>query len=302
MRQWRKRELARITSGVRALDAPTRVAERAAAYATVLPDDCAYSHLTAAALLGLPLPRETEQLAMSGPLDVIRTTEQGRVKRRGCRGRVGAERRDLIEVGGLRVTGPVDTWIDLPGGTGPQRLTLIDLVVAGDAVVARIDVEVELLRAGLARRGPVPGRQSLIDAIALIRPGVRSPMESRSRLVIARAGFPEPEVNARVHSEVDGGFPMECDLAWRERRVGVEYQGADHASIRRRSRDESRRAHAEDHGWTVLEMYAEDVYQGGRRRAFLRRLARRLGIHEAGLRIDDPIPVEDLARHSRRAS
>ena len=86
-------------------------------------------------------------------------------------------------------------------------------------------------------------------------------MESRARVMFARAGFPEPEVNADVF-DCHGGWLLEGDLVWRKQRVIGEYQGSDHASIRRRSADSSRVTGAEAEGYRVLEIYAEDVYRG----------------------------------------
>ena len=91
-----------------------------------------------------------------------------------------------------------------------------------------------------------------------------------------RAGFPEPELNAVVR-DAYGGWLLEGDLVWRKQRVIGEYQGADHASIKRRSADASRATRAEAEDYRILEIYAEDVYRGARRRACLTRFARETG-------------------------
>ena len=88
------------------------------------------------------------------------------------------------------------------------------------------------------------------------------PMESRARLMFVHAGFPEPEVNADVF-DAHGGWLLEGDLVWRRQRVVGEYQGVDHASIRRRSADASRATSAEAEDYRILEIYSEDVFRGG---------------------------------------
>ena len=108
-------------------------------------------------------------------------------------------------------------------------------------------------------------------------------MESRARVMFARAGFPEPEVNAHVFDS-HGEWLLEGDLVWRKQRVIGEYQGVDHGSIKRRSADASRVTTAEAEGYRILEIYAEDVYGGARRRACLTRVARALRIDLAELR------------------
>ncbi|QIM20083.1 DUF559 domain-containing protein [Phycicoccus sp. HDW14] len=174
---------------------------------------------------------------------------------------------------------PEDTWCDL-GELGRRRVCVDDLVVLGDAVVAPV---ASLRDAAWQLRGPMEsrvrprGKVMLVEALSLIRPGVRSPMESRARLMFVRTGFPEPEVNGDLTDRA-GEWLAEGDLVWRDRRVVGEYQGSDHASRRRRSRDASRRTSLEGEGWTVLEIWAEDVLVGGRRTACLLRFAHELGI------------------------
>ena len=99
-----------------------------------------------------------------------------------------------------------------------------------------------------------------------------------------RAGFPEPQVNLDAHAD-GGGWLLEGDLVWPQQRVVGEYQGKDHASITRRSYDADRVAVAGDDGWTVLEIYAADVFRPLRRKACLRRFAVALGLDSSTLTI-----------------
>ncbi|QIM20312.1 hypothetical protein G7075_02735 [Phycicoccus sp. HDW14] len=198
---WRDERLVRVTEGVRSLYRPADLRERARAFALALPEDCAFSHVTAARLWGIPLPAALERDEL---LDVMRTSGRGYVERAGCRSHRGLERRDVHELDGLRVTSLADTWVDL-GDVRASRPGRDDLVVAGDAVATLwappgvrrtaldVDAAVVPLRRALEARGSPRGRRVLDDALALVRPGVRSPMESRSRLLFVDAGFPEPE-------------------------------------------------------------------------------------------------------------
>jgi hypothetical protein len=266
---------------VRSTELPEDVADRAAAFAKALPDDCVFSHVTAAVLLGIPLPRlfEADQ-----QLDVMRDTGKAPIRRKDCVAHRGSESRGLVQVSGLRVVSAVDTWCDL-GALVTRGLTSDDLVVAGDHVVARLGRGPGILSEALERRYRPRGAALLHEAAGLVRDRVRSPMESRARLMFVRAGFPEPEVNADV-VDAHGEWLLEADLYWRRQRVIGEYQGADHASRKRRSADSSRATLAEEHEHRVLEVYAEDVYQGARRRACLRRFARELSLDTRALRID----------------
>lgn len=285
--------LTRVTQSVRSLDPPATTVDRAKAFALALPPDVVFSHVTAAQLWGLPLPLALEAQVV---LDVMRPTGRGLVERHGCRGHRGRERRSVVLLRGVAVTSLVDTWVDL-GEVVSRGLTLTDLVVAGDVVAGRSGPPshdptdrdpptdpTALMRATLARRvRPRHGRM-LGTALTLVRPGVRSPMETRARLMFHHAGFPEPEVNGAIHSR-DGGWLAEGDLVWRERRVIGEYQGAVHAGIRARSYDAHRNGLLHDEGWTVLELFAADLDDRARRVVTLRRFATALALDPATLRI-----------------
>ena len=299
----RGRGLHRPTRGVRTASAPDAVHDRAAAFAPAMPPDASFSHVTAAQLLGLPLPPALEAQL---DLDVMRPSGVAQVRRGGCIGHRGTESRQSRMVRGLRVIGPVDTWCDL-GEVTSRGMTLDDLVVVGDAVATRLDaarrgadahgrfaghlwraadlVGTAALASRLAARTRPRGKALLSEALTLIRSGSASPMETRARLMFHRAGFPEPQLNASVYFD-DGGWLLDGDLVWREQRVIGEYQGRDHASIRRRSYDASRAGLAHDEGWTLLELYAEDVYRAPRRRDTLRRFGAAMGLDLEALRIE----------------
>lgn len=274
--------LDRPTHSVRCRGRPEGTVERARAFAQALPPEAAFSHVTAAVLLGLPLP---EALDADSVLDVMRPSARMPTRRKGCRGHRGLESREVVDVDGLRVVAIADTWCDLAELRNPA-LGLDDLVVAGDGAVTRLGGSdpAGALAATLGSRVSPRGGRLLARAIPLLRAGVRSPMESRARLMFVRAGFPEPEVNAPVR-DASGGWLLEGDLVWREHRVVGEYQGEVHADRQRRSADAHRAGVARDADWTVLELWAEDVYSAPRRRTTLRRFAAELGLDPSRLDI-----------------
>ena len=287
--QWRLPQLVRTTRSVRSLAEPRNVRDRAQAYLAALPADVTFSHITAAQLWGLPLPLPLEEQVA---LDVMRETTRGRIERHGCISHRGGERRSSATVHGLPVTSLLDTWVDL-GEVVPRGLGRDDLVVAGDVVATRtsrvppgspITDAVQPLADALAARVRPRNKALLTASLKLVRPGVRSPMESRSRLVFVDAGFPEPEVNGHVHA-ADGGWLAECDLLWRAQRVIGEYQGFVHSGIRARSRDSHRNGLLTDEGWLVLEIFAEDHTDPQRKALMLNRFARALDLDPATLRI-----------------
>jgi hypothetical protein len=299
--QVRRAALHTPTWAVRCVEEPGNLSARAAAFACVLPDDTAFSHVTAARFWALPLPIHLE--LDDADLDVIRDSSRERIRRRGCQGHRGLESRELVDLQGLRVVGLADTWVDL-GEVVRRGLGLDDLVVAGDVAARQLEMQqladavgepmgvgltpgsgAALLGAALAARVRPRGKALLVEALSLVRSRSRSAMETRARLMFHRAGFPEPELNAPVR-DAHGGWLLEGDFVWRRQRVVGEYQGEDHGSRKRRSADSSRATAAEDNDYRLLEIYAEDVFGGARRRACLRRFARALEIDPTGLVIE----------------
>lgn len=290
----RRGDLVHPTRGAHVAVEPATLVERAAAFQVAMPAQRAFSHLTAAVLWGLPLPHALETAASTtdAPLHVIAPTGDGQPVRPGVVGHRGLERRVVATPAGtgLLVVDVADTWCDL-GELRRGSLTLNDLVVAGDAAVALLEgragrpVGTAPLREALRRRNRPRGAVALRHALTLVRAGVRSPMESRARLMFLDAGFPEPEVNAPL-TDAAGEWLAEGDLVWRRQRVVGEYQGEDHADRRRRSEDAFRRLLLRERGgWRVEEIWAEDVWRAPRRVATLTAFAHALDLAPAELRI-----------------
>lgn len=242
--------------GVRAHVRPESVAERFAALAIVGPSGMALSHCSAAQVHGLPVPRLCDHAALHVTTGGAKVRRPGVVAHRGHRA--------TVRVQGVAVTSLTDTWIDLAPFVG-----LGDLVVLGDAIAQRLG-DTDPLRAVVGRR--VPGVLRAREALEWIRVGSASPMETRSRVLVVRAGLPEPELNVEIH-DPDGGWLATGDLVWREARVVGEYQGAHHfAGYDRGDRDLVRRRSVEAAGWSHVDFTKDDYFRRPRRLALLRRL------------------------------
>lgn len=272
---------------------PSTLAERAKAFLVAMHGEVALSHVTAAQFWGVPLPR---QLEVQEELDVMCAPATGPVKRDGCIGHRGLTRRTVVTRHGVAVTGLADTWVDL-GEVLKRGLDMDDLVVAGDAVARLVDeahgvgAGVRIMRSVLEARVRPRGKTMLTQALLLVSPRSRSPMETRARLMFWRGGLPTPELNVEVSFDDAeagtgrGGWMLEGDFVWRQQRVIGEYQGKHHEDICQRAVDVSRRHLAEDDGWTFVEIFAGDVYTRPKRIAMLRRLGRALGVTESELRL-----------------
>ena len=191
-------EVGAVTEPVEAL------VDRAAAFARALPGDCAFSHGTAAALLGVPLPRRFEE---STVLDVMRCTGTSVIRRKGCAGHRGLESRTVAEVLGCESCHWSTPGCDL-GEWVARGLTVDDLVVAGDDVVNRLRPRPRTLDSQrvLGTRCRPRGGAALEAAASLVRSDVRSPMESRARLMF-RTGpaFRSPSSTPSSGTRTAGG-------------------------------------------------------------------------------------------------
>lgn len=236
----------------------------------VVPDTAAFSHETAALLCGLPVPH------FDGDVDVI-VPPGGVVPRlAGMDGHVGLDPATVVDVGGLPVVRPERTFAHLAASW-----RLDDLVVLGDAILRRWSTAERLHDevAGLARRrGIVRAR----EALRLVRQRVDSPMETRVRLLLVRAGLPCPEVGLDVVDET-GAWTARPDLSYPELRIAIEYDGDHHRTDQKQwRRDRHRDEGMRDLGWIVVTLTADDVLRHPART--VERIARYVRLRQALVR------------------
>lgn len=243
------RWLHRPFHGVRSLPPCQDLLQRATALQATLPRQSAFCGTTGSRLLRLPVP----PAGGDEPLHVMTPSARPLIRHAGVRGHRGLETRRVTEIDGVRVVGPVDSWLDLA-----PVLSLDDLVILGDAILARNRDLIRELREGVRRRAGRRGIRTAREALELVRPGVRSPMETLTRLLLVRGGLPEPEVNAEVTDRAHTWI-AEVDLVWRDRKVIVEYDGRWHSEAGQRRLDAVRRRQLRAEGWIVIELFAQDV-------------------------------------------
>jgi hypothetical protein len=153
---------------------------------------------------------------------------------------------DLTLRQGLPVPAAGETWAQL-GGLIPRD----SLVAAADAMMTRGAADLDDLRiaaARLRRRGAA----DLEAALELARPGSESPRETELRLLLQRAGFPDPELNSDLFH--GGQFVARLDLAYWRYRVAVEYDGRQHASLEQFRRDADRWPAIARAGWVLIRV------------------------------------------------
>ncbi len=246
-------------------DLPDSLEMRCAAAALALPPHAAFSHETAAALLGLPLPfgASADPVQVSVPSGCVAPQLRAVVAHR-----VQWAEDDVAVRRGLRVTSQARTWCDLAG----SGLGTTDLVACADFVLRWRGVRGrEALAAATARWGGRRGSVALRGALALAQFRVDSPMETRLRLLLLDAGLPAPDVNLPVRDRF-GEIVHTPDLSWPRWRVACDYDGGHHlrydhdADVAERKRDNWRRRHdisrqeqLQAIGWVLRIATAHDV-------------------------------------------
>lgn len=241
----RGRRFQRVAHGVLIeASAPVDLATRARAAILTHPAGARISHATAAHLLGIPVPDDPQ----------VHVTVPDRSKRRnrsGVSAHVGPASKHIV-VAGVPVSSGDVLFVELA-----HTLSQVDAVVAGDAMI-RMD---HLVLSGLLDRlqvHPGHGRVRARSAARLLRAGVESAMESRVRLLLVLAGFPEPLINHELR-HCDGHYRP--DLCWPERRLIIEYDGQHHRNdLDQWDRDIIRREWFQSQGWQVVTLVARDVF------------------------------------------
>jgi len=264
----RASDLTTPTSGVRSRSVGgNSTLLTARAYAAVLPQPFAFSHLTAARLLDLPLPRPW---LPREPVHVMRPTGTPLLERAGVASHRGLERRYTSSVDGLPVTDLLETWADLACSLAED-----DLLAIADVLLARdLARPKDLERTAADRR--TPGSPALRRSATMARPGAASAWESKARHAFLTWGLPEPELNVDVFA-LDGSWLARPDFLWRRRKVVAEYDGDQHRTNRSRWQYErERRAGLEDAGFTYVELTSLSLTSRQHKQALRERLARLL--------------------------
>jgi hypothetical protein len=234
---------------------------RCASYAPLLRAGQFFSHETAARLWNSPMvsraqPDEPRNVSVRGP---------GRAPR--SAGVIGHQVRNhpsLVLRYGFPVTDPATTWLALA-----VSIPLDELVVLGDHFVLepyQLDpydirpwvriAELETAVQCFAGRGA----RAAASAIRFVRPGAASRPETLLRLILMRAGLPEPQLNIEV-TDAAGHRLGRGDLVWPELRCVVEYDGDQHrTSTRQYDWDITRIESFVQAGWAVVRVRCRGLF------------------------------------------
>lgn len=173
-------------------------------------------------------------------------------------------------VRGVEATLPEESYVVVDGvAVTTERRTAMDLgrhlsrpmaLAALDAFTHAGLVTVIELREDLADLVHHPGVVQARELVALVEPRTESPGESWLRLRVVDAGFPRPEAQIEV-CDSRGRVRFRLDLGFRDRRLGLEYDGADYHDSLAQQRDDDRRRGLlkRQHDWDVYGFGRESV-------------------------------------------
>ena len=161
------------------------------------------SHVSAAVLHGLPVRNTAlDRVHVTRPdTGHGKTTAHQRLHLRPL------DAGDVVVRDGVRVTSLERTIVDL-ARTEPFGWA----VSAADAAL-RLGLKRPVLQAAAGRLRHVPGGTKAVGVVAFADARAESPLESWSRVSIARAGFPAPELQWEVR-DTDGEWCATTDFGW----------------------------------------------------------------------------------------
>jgi hypothetical protein len=249
----------RVTRGAYVSRAvPLTVGNACRAASQVLPARAVFSHLTAAALLGAPVPH-------TWPLEISVPPGVPRPQRRQIRAHVRElDPTDVVLVRGVRVTSGPQTLLDLAARLPPD-----ELVAVGDALFRAGHLDAARLTARLERAAGTRGVVLARRVAPMLTPLAASRPESLFRFWLLDSELPDPEPQvpvldrwAREVAHADLGYPR-----WK---VALEYEGRHHADREQFGRDLERYSLMAAGGWLLLRFGAPHLT---RRRAVVDRVA-----------------------------
>lgn len=228
------------------------VVERCRALAVRMPPHAFFCSVTAAVIMGVPLPRPLElwgKLHVAVPFPHHPPEVKGvvghRYRRTGKYTRVW---------NGLTVSEPELVWCELA-----TELNLADLIAAGDHLIhwrlpaTTLDRLASTINSYPGRRG----KQAMRHALELLDDRAESRKESHLRVIMVQADFTGLVSNFEITTR--DGTEYRGDFAFPREKVIVEYQSEYHSGTEQFRRDMTRIAKLQADGWYVMQVNADDL-------------------------------------------
>ncbi|GAA3740059.1 DUF559 domain-containing protein [Micromonospora maritima] len=160
-----------------------------------------------------------------------------------------------VSVGGLPCVPAVQCAVDLARGV--RRMDALPVL---DAALRCGAVTVDDLIAELPLHRALRGVRQARDLLPRADGRSECRQESQLRLLLIDGGLPAPEPQMWIHDHC--GIPRyRTDLGYRERRVGIEYDGLSHLDRDRMRYDRDRINWLDANGWRMRYFTDRDLYR-----------------------------------------
>lgn len=229
---------------------------RIAVLRLVVPRDCFIVDRTAAWLHGAPMVLAPNDHLEPPKVSMFKHADAGRLRNELARsGERTVLPRDLMDIGGLCVTTPLRTALDLGRFLSrDQALAALDALLRL-GVFSRDELAFELPRLKGQR-----GVRQLRHLVLLADGRAQSPGESVLRLRWIDAGLPRPQLQIEI---IEAGRTIfYLDIGLEELLFAIEYDGEEwHSAEEDREYDETRRSWLQSRrGWLIKPFRKEHVY------------------------------------------
>ena len=235
-----------------------------------LPENAVFSHLSACALLGIPLPRRHR---LGNAVHV--TVADPNARRQYLSGVIWHVWPSITmlpivtDVSGIPCLRPEALLAQMA-----TYLEFEDLAIFGDSLLCRNDdlkrSSIEDLRTFATISGPFRGKRRFRRVLPILREGTDSPMESELRFSTMRYGLPGPNVNILVEA---GGQENHADMGYPEHNILVEYDGRHHLTDTQQwEADWEKRNRWTAAGWSTFVATAATLRDETRLLAFMKNI------------------------------
>lgn len=161
---------------------------------------------------------------------------------------------DITEIGGISVTTPLRTAVDLARFT--RRA---DALTSTDAFLHKELITPEQFEKSLVRWRGRRGVRQAYEVAAMADGRSESGGESHMRLRLLDMGLPRPELQIPVY-DLFGKIRFYLDLGWPHWRLALEYDGEEFHGPDQREHDEARRRWITQRGWTVRHYRKDKIF------------------------------------------
>jgi hypothetical protein len=250
-RRLRAGDLSTPYKGIRTVAPPTTTEARCRAFLSGMGAGQFFSHSTAAILYQIPMPLRLQQ-----GTDIHVSGREVRPRGIGVIGHRASDTPKSV-ARELPLTHSSFLLAELASILGYD-----DLIIAADGLVRR---KYALATLDDLRRSAADHTGRHIRAVRFAlgdaRSGTDSAMETRLRLLIVRAGLPEPVIHHTIF-DAAGDFVGTPDLSYVSHRIAIEYEGDHHRDDPRIFADDiERRERMQEAGWYVIRVISDHVFR-----------------------------------------